>query len=172
MENASKALIIAGAILLSILIIALGMRIYNSANSATGSSDLSAEEINAHNQTFKAYAGRQKGQQVQSLLTKIQSNNRNYTDRIIDVNFSAVTNNLGGTNLREFDPSSTITDHTATSTEIHWLRLTAAATNGQQATLQEIRSKVVDETTYAVRFEEGPTGCISMCEIHVARAND
>ena len=33
MENASKALIIAGAILLSILIIAIGMFIYNSASS-------------------------------------------------------------------------------------------------------------------------------------------
>ena len=32
MENASKALIIAGAILLSILIIAIGMFIYNSYN--------------------------------------------------------------------------------------------------------------------------------------------
>ena len=34
MENASKALIIAGAILLSILIIAIGMYIYNSSTNS------------------------------------------------------------------------------------------------------------------------------------------
>ena len=40
MENASKALIIAGAILLSILIIGLGMYIYQQANSATSGTNL------------------------------------------------------------------------------------------------------------------------------------
>ena len=36
MENASKALIIAGAILLSILIIGLGMSIFNASKTAIG----------------------------------------------------------------------------------------------------------------------------------------
>ena len=39
MENASKALIIAGAILLAILIIALGVFIFNKAKSATNMDD-------------------------------------------------------------------------------------------------------------------------------------
>lgn len=85
MENASKALIIAGAILLSILIIALGMNIYNSASSATGNADMSAQEIDSHNQTFTAYEGRIKGTQVRTLLNMIAKNNEEYEDRIITV---------------------------------------------------------------------------------------
>ena len=44
MENASKALIIAGAILLAILIIALGVFIFSKAKSATNMDDLSNHE--------------------------------------------------------------------------------------------------------------------------------
>ena len=85
MENASKALIIAGAILLSILIIALGMRIYNSASSATGGADLSSQEIAAHNAQFEAYEGRQKGSQCVELCNKIAKNNDEYEDRTIRI---------------------------------------------------------------------------------------
>ena len=41
MENASKALIIAGAILLSILIISLGIMVFQNAKSTVGSADMS-----------------------------------------------------------------------------------------------------------------------------------
>lgn len=41
MENASKALIIAGAILLSVLIISLGIMVYNNAKNTVGSANLS-----------------------------------------------------------------------------------------------------------------------------------
>lgn len=93
MENASKALIIAGAILLSILIIGLGMAVYNNASSTTGKSDLSAQEISAHNATFEAYEGRIKGQQVRTLMNMIRKNNDEYEDRQIE--FDAET--AGGT---------------------------------------------------------------------------
>ncbi len=99
MENASKALIIAGAILLSILIIALGMNIYNSASSATGNADMSAQEIDSHNQTFTAYEGRIKGTQVRTLLNMIAKNNEEYEDRQITTNFagSDITSTIGDT---------------------------------------------------------------------------
>ena len=47
MENASKALLIAGAILLAILIIAIGMFIYNSAQSTINNSmqSMSTQEV-------------------------------------------------------------------------------------------------------------------------------
>ena len=83
MENASKALIIAGAILLSILIIALGMRIYNSASSATGGADLSSQEVASHNAQYEAYEGRQKGTQIKTLLNLIIKNNDEFEDRRI-----------------------------------------------------------------------------------------
>ena len=91
MENASKALIIAGAILLSILIIALGMRIYNSSSSVTGGADLSAQEISSHNAQFEAYEGRQKGTQVKTLLNAIEKNNTEYTDRTIEIDKGTIT---------------------------------------------------------------------------------
>ena len=63
MENASKALIIAGAILLSILIIGIGMYIYNQAK----------EQID--NSAGQMYKGdRVSGSQVKQLLTKLATN--------------------------------------------------------------------------------------------------
>ena len=60
MENASKALIIAGAILLSILIIGLGMFIYQQAAGAMNDTGLSDQEIQAFNQKFLQYEGTKK----------------------------------------------------------------------------------------------------------------
>ena len=46
MENASKALIIAGAILLAILIITLGIVIYQQASGVINNSSMSQVEVN------------------------------------------------------------------------------------------------------------------------------
>lgn len=76
MENASKALIIAGSILLSILIIALGMYIFGQAGNSTDTSQLSALEISAFNEKFNKYEGSQTGTQVSSLLDALIANAR------------------------------------------------------------------------------------------------
>ena len=76
MENASKALIIAGAILLSILIIGLGMMIYNQAMSAVEDTGLDAQRISTYNSEFDAYIGNNKrGTDVRSLINIIKSHN-------------------------------------------------------------------------------------------------
>ena len=81
MENASKALIIAGAILLSIAIIGVGMFVFNSVSDAiTDSSDLTAQQANAYNQEFTNYNGKQRGTQVKQLCDKVSSHNRNALD--------------------------------------------------------------------------------------------
>ena len=49
MENASKALIIAGAILLSILIIALGIFVFNQAKNATNTDSLEDMNVSTFN---------------------------------------------------------------------------------------------------------------------------
>ena len=67
MENASKALIIAGAILLSILIIALGVFVFNQAKSAVGNTGLSDQEVAAFNSKFDSYEGNQKGSSVKAV---------------------------------------------------------------------------------------------------------
>ena len=60
MENASKALIIAGAILLSILIISLGIMVYNNAKNTVGSSNLDKQEIQTFNSQWEQYEGSNK----------------------------------------------------------------------------------------------------------------
>ena len=76
MENASKALIIAGAILLSILIIAIGMYIYNSSQNSIGGAvtQISQQEIDAFNQPWEMYEGKQTGANVKALISRLNSN--------------------------------------------------------------------------------------------------
>lgn len=80
MENASKALIIAGAILLSILIIGLGMFIYQQASGAMSGANLDPTKAQAYNQEFLNYEGTQTGSNTKALYNLIQSHNRSYTD--------------------------------------------------------------------------------------------
>ena len=80
MENASKALIIAGAILLSILIIGLGMYIYQQASGAMAGANLDPQKAQAYNQEFLNYEGTKTGSNVKALYNVIQNHNRTYTD--------------------------------------------------------------------------------------------
>ena len=75
MGNASKALIIAGAILLAILIISLGILIYNQASSVVTSNSMSEVDITTFNNKFTQYAGKQRGSTVRALIQQIQSSN-------------------------------------------------------------------------------------------------
>ena len=81
MENASKALIIAGAILLAILIISLGIMIYNQASGVVNNNAMSEVDISSFNQKFEQYTGTNvRGAQVNSLLSQIKTNNVTYQD--------------------------------------------------------------------------------------------
>ncbi len=77
MENASKALIIAGAILISILLISVGIMVMNSANSLVdeGASTMDQQAIQAFNAPFIQYAGVQRGSTVRSLMQSVISSN-------------------------------------------------------------------------------------------------
>ena len=81
MENASKALIIAGAILISILIISLGVIIYQQAAGVINNNAMSEVEVTQFNEPFLSYTGSNvRGANVNALLNKIQSNNSTYAD--------------------------------------------------------------------------------------------
>ncbi len=81
MENASKALIIAGAILLAILIISLGIMIYNQASGTVNNNAIDEVDITSFNQKFTQYEGDNiKGAQVDALLDQIRTNNVTYQD--------------------------------------------------------------------------------------------
>lgn len=76
MENASKALIIAGAILLAIAIIGVGMFVFqNVQETITGSADMSSQEIAAYNQTFTAYSGNVRGSRAKVLCDTVNNHN-------------------------------------------------------------------------------------------------
>ena len=75
MENASKALIIAGAILLAILIISLGILIYNQASGVATENSMDEVSIQTFNNKFLQYAGKQKGAAVRALLSQISASN-------------------------------------------------------------------------------------------------
>lgn len=160
MENASKALIIAGAILLSILIITLGLSVYNNAKSATGNADLTGQEINAHNSQFTAYEGRQKGSQVKALMTTIKSNNKQYADRQVKVYYSNTTS-------AEKNWETDNVDIYADSGDIN-----AESGSGETATSSRYPADIKNGTTYYVTFHEGNNGVINKCEVHVYSQDD
>lgn len=145
MENASKALIIAGAILLSILLIGLGMGVYNSATSSTRSANLDPQELQAHNSQFLAYEGKQKGANVRALMNLINANNRDYADRQVVYNISNTADNIE-------NPS----------------RATASTTQEAVVTFHENETDTIrNTTTYYVTFEYSDNGYVSGVEIHV-----
>ena len=80
MENASKALIIAGAILLAILIIGLGMFIYNQAADTLDGALLDGQKVDSYNREFLQYEGTKQGSQVKTLLNNIKAHHRNAED--------------------------------------------------------------------------------------------
>ena len=81
MENASKALIIAGSILVSIVIITLGVMIVsNVKDTIQKSSSLSEQEIATYNQPYDAYLGTKSGTQARALCELVKNHNNANTD--------------------------------------------------------------------------------------------
>lgn len=81
MENATKALLIAAAVLVAILIISLGLVVYNMAAESVGNVNLNEQEAQAHNDQFTRYTGEaQRGSQVNALLQSALNNNLDETD--------------------------------------------------------------------------------------------
>lgn len=81
MENASKALIIAGAILLSILIISLGIFIFQQAKGAVNTDSIDQMQVEAFNGKFDQYEGTKvRGAQVKALISAVNTNNNSTDD--------------------------------------------------------------------------------------------
>ena len=77
MENATKALLIAAAVLITILIISLGIIVYNRASEAVdGAGDLSEYEVLQFNEKFTRYQGtNESGADVNALLQTVFNHN-------------------------------------------------------------------------------------------------
>ncbi len=100
MENASKALLIAGAILICILLIGVGMMVFNGAQDGIDEAilNMSAQQKDMFNQNFSRYVGeRVTGTNVRALLQNIISSNT--TNKDISGKLVAIEapSDLGGT---------------------------------------------------------------------------
>ena len=81
MENASKALIIAGAILLAILIISLGIMVYRQASGVVDSNAMDEVAVSSFNEKFQQYVGDNvRGANVNALINTIVQNNLSNSD--------------------------------------------------------------------------------------------
>lgn len=153
MENASKALIIAGAILLSILIIAIGIYVYNQANSTITSSmsSMNTQEREAFNNQFTSYQGIQTGSQVKALLTRVASNLNTYKDQAEKVpTVILYTKN---------DTDTAISSVTKNTLSGNHYKATGEATNYTKD-VSSIRNKILDKHSYSVNFRFGQSGLV------------
>lgn len=96
MENATKALMIAGAVLVAILIISVGMMIFSQGSDVINQSSgkINQVEVQAFNNGFDSYEGDQKGSQVKQLISSVISSNATYEgtqdDKVITVDATGV----------------------------------------------------------------------------------
>ena len=101
MENASKALLIAGAVLIVILLIGIGMLIYSKSTGIvdTAASTMNTQEVQMFNSQFTAYEGEQDVSSVKSLIQAIIANNATHegdTNKVVTSTIITPTNTTGG----------------------------------------------------------------------------
>ena len=79
MENASKALIIAGSIIVSLVIVSLGIVIYRKVQSSTDVSGVNQAQVEGHNEEYENFFGTYKSAaDVKALLQRVKTNNTLY----------------------------------------------------------------------------------------------
>lgn len=117
MENASKALLIAGAILICILLIAIGMYIYNSAQETitTAASQMDQQSKNMYNATVSKYVGDSKsGSQVKQMIDAINTQNGQNVGEsgkfiaIMQENVKGFTDGTGDASLQKIGENASI----------------------------------------------------------------
>lgn len=87
LENATKALLIAAAVLIAIVLIAVGIKILSSTQGVTNSvgevSDVMSKSV--FNSQFTDYEGSQTGVQVKTLLNKVLTTHRKGSKHVVNV---------------------------------------------------------------------------------------
>lgn len=148
MENASKALIIAASVLLAILIIAMGVAIFNKAQGAADTSSFDTAEINMFNQKFERYSNNQLGSQVKSLISFAISNastNKDEPSKLPQVLFKAEN---------EADNITTQSGMEASNKNEDYI-----------GDLGKIRGAIISTHTYKVTLDYANTGLINTITI-------
>ena len=116
MENASKALIIAGAILLSILLISLGIMVYTNAKNTVGNASLNKQEIETFNSEWTTYEGTNKtASEVKAMIQAVNASNaaekRNGSNRFIKVTNSGTANAITQNTMPNSTATSTVSNN-------------------------------------------------------------
>lgn len=114
MENASKALIIAGAILLAIIIISLGLVVVNRSRGDVENTNLDKQTMEAFNSEWDVFVGdRKSASDVKSLCAKAIANNASEkglgTEKYVSVTGSNINISEDGTNTNTTNPAQSNT---------------------------------------------------------------
>ena len=169
MENATKFLIIAGAILIAIVLISVGMMLVNGAQGAIDESltQMDQQQRQTFNRQFSAYEGSNvSGSQVKSLIDQIVASNNNNVDKAnrqisiaisgITVTSKSATSKYSETNLKLYEgeiPNLTFND-------------TAAAINNFATSASYLKNAINTGLTYEVIIETNPsTGLVYLVNI-------
>ena len=103
MENVSKALLIAGSLLIVILLIAMGVKIFNSTQGTTESVEttMNTTEIAIFNSKFTSYLGNNKSKNdvislVNQIIASNSNTNTNNREVIISINIGNTSKTIGG----------------------------------------------------------------------------
>lgn len=112
MENATKALLIAAAILIAIVVITLGVFVLGKGSSLVKeNSDMSDVEISTYNSKFESYCGKNiRGAQVRQLINAVNQHNRtNKDDASKEIELTGVADL--GTDKTKYDASKIMTGY-------------------------------------------------------------
>lgn len=131
MENASKALLIAGAILIVILLIGVGMMVYQGAQGTIDSaiSSMNQQEKQIYNQQFSDYEGtNKKGTQVRALIQAVMNNNvenKETPEKSVGLDLSAA--NISGITVNKWEYKTLATDEIAAQMSTARARVNSSA---------------------------------------------
>ena len=145
MENATKALLIAAAVLVAILIISLGLVVYNMAAETIESVNFSGQEVTAFNDKFLQYQGTKvRGSEVNALVQTVLSSNMQSRSEGLDpadkAKFVALTLPKPATSLKATDTSLKAGCQVNTS-KLYDVAITMNATTGFVETIKVTESK-------------------------------
>ena len=186
MENASKALLIAGAILICILLIAVAMYIYNSATASldTAVNKMSSQDKDMYNAAVKPYIGESvKGSGVKTMIDEIISSNLGnvgQTGKFITI-YTIDDQGAAGGNNKKITASNKLVNLTKWTKGGQLAKACNKANfydNGENNTanvnsattlMQELKGKINSSKNYKVTadYEQGV-----IIRVHIAQVND
>ena len=109
MENASKALIIAGAILLSILIISLGIIVVNNTRTTIDKANVDQTAAETFNSKFEAYFGTKRtGSEARALMSAVLSTSTATSEHTVTLD------SAGKTSISQIEYNKTYTIEAST----------------------------------------------------------